>query len=108
MHGKTTGVFSFFFLNPQPWVKVRKSEHVEWGVTLHLSGDVMVPEFNFHFGDRHGEKVITRRTFQTSAFSIRFKNRSSTKVMLIVTGEWDGIYYITEFSGITELKVGAI
>lgn len=28
--------------------------------------------------------------------------------MLIVTGESDGIYYITEFSGITELKVGVI
>lgn len=52
--------------------------------------------------------MITRRTFRASAFSIRFQNRNPTKVMLIVTGESDGIYYITEFSGTTELKVGVV
>lgn len=32
------------------------SLHMEWGLTVPLWGDAMVPEFNFHSGDLHDDR----------------------------------------------------
>lgn len=103
--GRKGGSF-FFFLNPQPWVKVYANLRT-WNEEWHSTYEEMLCSLNLIFIPEIGMgRGWSHMSNYLNVSCIRFKDRNSTKAMMsIVTVKSDGIYYIIEFSSITELKV---
>lgn len=61
------------YLPPSPWktrsVRLCVSVHTEWGVTVHLWGDVMLPEFNSDPGRRYAWQERTFTHVEHADFS---------------------------------------